>query len=51
MFQGSNEDSIPFDINLKNNSWIDFYHMYENCDKLKQLPKINGSNINISDNQ
>ena len=50
MFQGSNEDSIPFDINLKNNSWINFYHMYENCDKLKQLPKINGSNINISDN-
>ena len=48
MFQGCKEESIPFEINLKNDSSISFYRMYSNCRSFKQLPKINGSNIDIS---
>lgn len=43
MFRYSTMEKIPFDINLNDNiTSFNFNYMFENCRKLKELPKING---------
>lgn len=41
MFNNSNIENIPFDLNVKKSQYMDFASLFSDCHKLKSIPKIN----------